>query len=139
MFRYKDNSIHVLNNWKVVHTKAQDDGRYLACIEGAVMGTNPRFPGASIIRTSYLVAYEMHASSMVVVTARGSEYLLGKPHATEYLTQDFFKTFLSERKEAPAPNFDGTRSHVVAHVDNKVRNDAPLSSDRVDRNPVTQD
>ena len=105
--------MHTLNNWKVIHAKAPDTGRYVACVEGEVQGTNPRFPKASIIRTSHVTAYEVQGESMIVVTARGSEYRLGKPHPEEKLSQSFFKSFLPERKAPEASAFDGAQSHVI--------------------------
>lgn len=122
-------SINTLNNWKIVHGNAPDDGRYVACLEAEVLGTNPRFPSASIIRTSFLTCYEMRDSAMVVVTLRGSEYVLGNPRPSEYLTPDFLKSFLPERKLAPPPEFDGTQSHVVAYVENEYENSRPATVD----------
>lgn len=106
-------SINTLRNWKFVHAHAPDDGRYVACIEGEVLGTNSRFPSSSVIRTSYLTCYEVHGASMLVVTVRGSEYLLGSPRPGEHLPPEFLKSFLPERKEAPAPRFDGIRTQII--------------------------
>ena len=117
-------TINTLNNWNVVHGNSPDDGRYVACIEGEVLSTNSRFPKASRIRTSYLTYYEMHASSMVVVTVHGSEYLLGNPGSSEYLALEFFKRFLPERKGAPVPEFDGVRTHVIAYTESADPEDA---------------
>lgn len=107
-------SINTLNNWNVVHGKAPDDGRAVVCIEGDVISTNPRFPKASRIRTSYLICYEMHASSMVVVTIHGSEYLLGNPAPSESRSLEFFKGVLTERKRGPAPQFNAVQTQVIA-------------------------
>ena len=109
--------INTLNNWKVVHGNSPENGKYVASLEGEVLGTNSRFPAASIIRTSYLTCYEMRESSMVVVTVRGSEYLLGKPSPSEYLPPEFLKSFLPERKGELAPEFDGMQSHIVAYAE----------------------
>lgn len=111
--------MNILDNWKIIHAKAPEDGRYVACIEGLVASSNPRFPGSSVIRTSYLTGYERHGESLLVVTARRSEYLLGKRHPGEYLTEDFLKSFLPERKHAPAPVFDGVRSQIIAYAENE--------------------
>lgn len=110
--------MNVLNNWKIIHAKAPDDGRYVACIEGLVASSNPRFPAASVIRTSYLMSYEMHGATMAVITSRRSEYLLGTRHPDEFLNEDFLKSILPERSQAPtpAPAFDGVRSQIVAYA-----------------------
>lgn len=111
--------MNILDNWKIIHAKAPDDGRYVACIEGMVASSNPRFPGSSIIRTSYVTSYEMHDESMLVITARRSEYLLGVRHPSEYLTEDFLKSFLPERTRATSEEFDAARSHVIAFTENE--------------------
>jgi len=108
---------NVLNHWKIIHAKAPENGQYLACIEGEVASSNPRYPQASIIRTSYLTAYEIEADSFVVITARRSEYVLGTRNAHEYLTEDFLKSILPERKHiAPPPAFDGAGSHIIGYM-----------------------
>lgn len=109
---------NVLNDWKIVHAKAPDGGQYVACIEGQVASSNPRFPQASVIRTSYLTAYEVDADRFVVITARRSEYVLGTRSTAEFLSEDFLKSFLPERKHAPqAAAFDGVGSQIVAYSD----------------------
>jgi len=110
--------MNILNDWKIIHAKAPDDGRYVACIEGKVASSNPRFPGSSIIRTSHLTGYELHGGSMLVITARRSEYLLGRRHPGEYLSEDFLRSFLSERVNDPVSSFDATSSQIVAYVEN---------------------
>jgi hypothetical protein len=107
---------NVLNRWKIIHAKAPENGQYLACIEGEVASSNPRYPQASIIRTSYLTAYEIEADSFVVITARRSEYVLGTRNTQEFLTEDFLKSILPERKQAPSPAFDGAGSHIIGYM-----------------------
>lgn len=125
--------MHVLNNWKVIHAKAPEDGRYVACIEGYVDGVNPRFPGASRVRTSYLTAYEIEGSALIVVTARGSEYRLGTPSPGEYLTADFLKSFLPNRSLVRAPAFDATPTQIVSYeADEKSDDRADKASPGVD-------
>lgn len=109
--------MNILDDWKIIHAKAPDDGRYVACIEGRVASTNPRFPGSSIIRTSYVVGYEMHDGAMLVITARRSEYLLGKRHPGEYLSEDFLKSFLSQRVNEPPLVFDAACSQIVGYAE----------------------
>jgi hypothetical protein len=108
--------MNLLNNWKIIHAKAPEDGRYVACIEGLVASSNPRFPAASRIRTSYVTCYEMHGSSMAVITARRSEYLLGTRDPGEFLNEDFLKTILPERTQPPVatPVFDAAQSQLLA-------------------------
>jgi hypothetical protein len=110
---------NVLNHWKIVHAKAPEDGQYVACIEGQVASSNPRFPQSSIIRTSYLTAYEIDNDRFVVITARRSEYVLGTRNTSEFLTEDFLKSFLPKRNLAPIPSaFDGAGSQIVAYREN---------------------
>ena len=123
------NTRNVLNHWKIVHAKAPENGLYVACIEGQVASSNPRFPQASIIRTSYLTAYEIEANSFVVVTARRSEYVLGTRNPSEFLAEDFLKSILPERKQAPTPPaFDGLGSQIIAFSDTDSRDDPSFGS-----------
>ncbi|MFZ2971951.1 MAG: hypothetical protein WA049_04870 [Ferribacterium limneticum] len=110
------NTRNVLNHWKIIHAKAPENGQYLACIEGEVASSNPRFPQASIIRTSYLTAYEIDASAFIVITARRSEYVLGTRDPSEFLTEDFLKSILPERKQTPSPSsFDAEGSQIIGY------------------------
>ncbi|NTV68613.1 MAG: hypothetical protein HGA71_00565 [Azonexaceae bacterium] len=125
------NTRNVLNRWKIIHAKAPENGQYLACIEGEVASSNPRFPQASIIRTSYLTAYEIEGTSFVVITARRSEYVLGTRNPLEFLTDDFLKSVLPERKKAPsASNFDGAGSQIVAYNEIDDLNDHASETDK---------
>ena len=125
------NTRNVLNHWKIIHAKAPENGQYLACIEGEVASSNPRFPQASIIRTSYLTAYEIEAGSFVVITARRSEYVLGTRDPLEFLTEDFLKTILPERKQAPSPSsFDGEGSQIIAFRELDSQNDPSSGIDK---------
>jgi len=117
--------MNILDDWKIIHAKAPEDGRYVACIEGKVASSNPRFPGSSVIRTSYLTGYEFHGDSMLVITMRRSEYLLGQRHPAEYLTEDFLKSFLSERVELPTPAFDAVHSQIIAYVESEYEPQVP--------------
>lgn len=124
------NTRNVLNDWKIIHAKAPENGQYLACIEGEVASSNPRFPQASIIRTSYLSAYEIEAGLFVVITARRSEYVLGKRNPSEFLTEDFLKSILPERKQVPAPStFDAEDSQIVAFREIDSQNDPSSGTD----------
>lgn len=125
------NTRNVLNHWKIIHAKAPENGQYLACIEGEVASSNPRFPQASVIRTSYLTAYEIEATSFVVITARRSEYVLGTRDPLEFLTEDFLKSILPERKQVqpPAP-FDGAGSQIVAYNEIDSLNDPSSEPDK---------
>jgi hypothetical protein len=115
---------NVLNHWKIIHAKDSETGQYIACIEGQVASSNPRFPQSSIIRTSYLTAYETHENSFIVITARRSEYVLGTRNSSEYLSEDFLKSFLPERKLAPQPSpFDGAGSQIISYRDDEEQND----------------
>jgi hypothetical protein len=126
--------MNILNSWKIIHSKMPDDGRYVPCIEGLVASSNPRFPEASTIRTSYLTCYEMQGASMVVITARGSEYLLATSKPSERFAESFLKSILPERQQAPQliPKFDPATSHVIALPETEFEGNAPAGSDPVD-------
>ncbi|MFH1660157.1 MAG: hypothetical protein ABIG35_12690 [Pseudomonadota bacterium] len=125
------NTRNVLNHWKIIHAKAPENGQYLACIEGEVASSNPRFPQASIIRTSYLTAYEIEAGSFVVITARRSEYVLGPRDPLEFLTEDFLKSILPERKQVQSPStFDGAGSQIIAYNEIDRLNDSSSETDK---------
>lgn len=91
---------NVLNQWKIIHAQAPENGMEVVCIEGQVASSNPRFPHSSTIRTSYLTAYELDACAFVVITSRRSEYVLGTRHPAEYLSEEYLKYFLPERADA---------------------------------------
>ena len=57
----------------------------------------------------------MHASSMVVATIHGSEYLLGNPAPSESRSLEFFKQFLPERKRSLVSQFNGVQTQVIAY------------------------
>ena len=120
---------NVLNHWKIIHAKDSGNGQYVACIEGRVASSNPRFPQASIIRTSYLTAYEIAGESFVVITARRSEYVLGTRNTSEFLSEEFLKSFLPERKLAPPTSpFDGVGSQILAYREDNEDSDASFSA-----------
>lgn len=120
---------NVLNHWKIIHAKSPENGQYVACIEGQVASSNPRFPQSSVIRTSYLTAYEIEADSFVVITARRSEYVLGTRNSTEFLAEDFLKSFLPERKQAAIPAaFDGVGSQIIAYRETDNQDDISFSN-----------
>jgi hypothetical protein len=120
---------NVLNHWKIIHAKAPENGQYVACIEGQVASSNPRYPQSSVIRTSYLTAYEIEADSFVVITARRSEYVLGTRNTKEFLTEDFLRSFLPERKHAtPPPAFDGAGSQIIGYMDRDAQDEPSFSS-----------
>jgi hypothetical protein len=114
----KTNNRNVIDRWKIIHAKAPENGQYIACIEGQVASSNPRYPQPSSIRTSYLTAYEIEGGTFVVITARRSEYALGTRHPSEFLTEDFLKSVLPERKRAAAPSpFDGAGTQITAYME----------------------
>lgn len=122
--------MNVLNNWKIIHSKTPDDGKYVACIEGLVASSNPRFPEASTIRTSYITCYEMQGSSMLVITVRGSEYLLGTSRPSERFAESFLKSILPERQRALLliPKFDPATSHVISFAETEYGADSSTDS-----------
>jgi hypothetical protein len=107
--------MHILNNWKVLKLTAPD-GRPLICIEGRVYGSKPRFPCSSLIRTSSVTCYQVEASSMIIVTSRGSEYLLGKSDPSEPFTEQLLMDCLPKREQAPPARFDGVQTQIISYA-----------------------
>jgi hypothetical protein len=104
--------MNILNDWKMLDLVTRD-GEALVCIEGRVYGSNPRFPSSSHIRTSPITGYSLNASSMVVLTKRGSEYLLGKPASSQTFAQQRLMRRLSRLNEAPAAAFNALESQLT--------------------------
>jgi len=106
--------MNILNNWKTLELLTRE-GETLVCIEGRVYGSNPRFPSSSHIRTSPLIGYSFEASSMVVLTKRGSEYLLGKPDSSQPFAQQRLMRRLSRISQASTPGFDELESQITGY------------------------
>ncbi len=104
--------MNILNDWKMLDLVTRD-GEALVCIEGRVYGSNPRFPSSSHIRTSPITGYSLNANSMVVITKRGSEYLLGKPASSQTFAQQRLMRRLSRLNEAPASAFNALESQLT--------------------------
>ncbi|WP_300454387.1 hypothetical protein [Accumulibacter sp.] len=105
-------TMNILNNWKTLELVTRD-GEQLVCIEGRVYGSNPRFPSSSHIRTSPITGYSFQSNSMVVMTKRGSEYLLGKPDPSETFAQQRLIRRLSRLGSTAASKFDALESHLT--------------------------
>lgn len=105
--------MNILNNWITLELITRD-GERLVCIEGSVHGTNPRFPAASRIRTSPVTGYYFEASSMAITTRRGSEYLLGKPDASETFAQQRLMRRLSRLGQNPPSSFNELQTQVIS-------------------------
>ncbi len=104
--------MNILNNWKMLELVTRD-GEALACIEGRVYGSNPRFPISSHIRTSPVTGYSLNSNSMVIMTKRGSEYLLGKPDPSQPFAQQHLMRRLSRLHQTSAPSFDALESQLT--------------------------
>ncbi len=134
----RTNNRNVIDHWKIIHAKAASSGQYIACIEGLVASSNPRYPQPSSIRTSYLTAYEIEGDTFVVITARRSEYALGTRNPAEFLTEDFLKSVLPERKRAAAPSpFDGAGTQITACTESD-RQESPTLDGAAEKQAVKQ-
>lgn len=132
----RTNIRNVIDHWKIIHAKAASSGQYIACIEGLVASSNPRYPQPSSIRTSYLTAYEIEGDTFVVITARRSEYALGTRNPAEFLTEDFLKSILPKRKRAAAPSpFDGAGTQITTCTEADSQ-DAPTLTGAADHPPA---
>ena len=104
--------MNILNNWKMLDLVTRD-GEALVCIEGRVYGSNPRFPTSSHIRTSPITGYSLNSNSMVIMTKRGSEYLLGKPDPSQAFAQQRLMRRLSRLNQASAAGFNALESQLT--------------------------
>jgi hypothetical protein len=73
--------MYVLEKWHVVFDK-NPEREFVVRIRGDVYG-NPAFRSGNTIHTSTIVGYREEGAAMVVITTKGSEYLLGKPADTK--------------------------------------------------------
>ncbi len=103
--------MNILNNWKMLDLITRD-GESLVCVEGRVYGNNPRFPTSSCIRTSPVTGYRVDANSMVIMTKRGSEYLLGKPDPSQTFAQQRLIRRLLRQEQTAAPSFDSLETQL---------------------------
>ncbi len=117
--------MNILNNWKTLELLTRE-GETLVCIEGRVYGSNPRFPASSHIRTSPITGYSFEASSMVVTTKRGSEYLLGKPDSSQPFAQQRLMRRLSRISQAPTTGFNDLESQLTG-LDPVPKSETPQS------------
>ncbi|WP_300341892.1 hypothetical protein [Accumulibacter sp.] len=106
--------MNILNNWKTLELVTRD-GETLVCIEGRVYGKNPRFPSSSHIRTSPITGYSFESNSMVVMTRRGSEYLLGKADSSEAFAQQRLMRRLSRLGQKPAASFNELDTQLTGY------------------------
>lgn len=105
--------MNILNSWITLELITRE-GERLVCIEGSVHGTNPRFPAASRIRTSPVTGYHFEAHSMVIMTRRGSEYMLGKPDASQTFAQQRLMRRLSQLGQNPPLTFNELETQVIS-------------------------
>ncbi|MEF8715126.1 MAG: hypothetical protein V5B39_16540 [Accumulibacter sp.] len=104
--------MNILNNWKMLDLITRD-GESLVCVEGRVYGSNPRFPASSHIRTSPVTGYSVDATSMVIMTRRGSAYLLGKPDPSQIFAQQRLIRRLSRLGQIPASGFNALETQLT--------------------------
>ncbi|WP_291994550.1 hypothetical protein [Candidatus Accumulibacter sp. ACC003] len=115
--------MNILNNWKTLELITRE-GETLVCIEGRVYGKNPRFPSSSHIRTSPVTGYSFESNSMVVMTRRGSEYLLGKPDSSETFAQQRLMRRLSRLGQKPSSSFNELETQLTDYSEYRKAEDA---------------
>jgi hypothetical protein len=108
--------MNILNGWKTLELITRE-GETLVCIEGRVLGKNPRFPSSSHIRTSPLTGYRLDNDGMVVMTKRGSEYGLGKPDPSETFAQQRLIRRMSRLGQKPPSAFNEIDTQLTGYVD----------------------
>ena len=119
--------MNILNNWKTLELVTRE-GEALVCIEGRVYGSNPRFPSSSHIRTSPITGYSFESNAMVVITRRGSEYLLGKADPSETFAQQRLMRRLSRLGQTPASSFNALESQLTGYHESHKEEPASQSS-----------
>jgi hypothetical protein len=73
--------MYILSNWTILlHTKP--DGEVSVRLRGEVFG-NPRYQAGDQVTISVLRSCKQEGETVSVVTRSGSEYVLGKPSASE--------------------------------------------------------
>ena len=106
--------MNILNSWKTLELSSRE-GEVLLCIEGRVYGSNPRFPSSSHIRTSPITGYRFESNAMVVMTKRGSEYVLGKPDPSQAFAQQRLIRRLALINQAPPSSFNEIESQLTGY------------------------
>ena len=106
--------MNILNSWKTLELSTRE-GEVLLCIEGRVYGSNPRFPSSSHIRTSPITGYRFESNAMVVMTKRGSEYVLGKPDPSQAFAQQRLIRRLALINQAPPSSFNEIESQLTGY------------------------
>jgi hypothetical protein len=87
--------MYILHNWKIVH-RTNSSGDDSLCVGGKVYG-NSRFTSGEPITTSSIAWYRIESGSAIVSTRNGSEYMLGKPSASEPFAKQRLIRYLQER------------------------------------------
>jgi len=108
--------MNILNSWRTLEL-ITSEGERLVCIEGRVYGSNPRFPSSSHIRTSPVTGHRFESNSMVVMTKRGSEYLLGKPDPAETFAQQRLMRRLSRLGQQAPSDFNALDTQLTGYVE----------------------
>jgi hypothetical protein len=73
--------MYILEKWQVIMDK-NPAMEVVVRLRGDVVG-NPAFRSGTTIHTSTIVGYHEEGGTLVVITVKGSEYLLGKPADTK--------------------------------------------------------
>jgi hypothetical protein len=107
--------VYILHNWKIIH-RTNSNGDDTICVGGKVYG-NSRFTSGEPITTSSLAWYRLESGSAIVSTRNGSEYMLGKPSASEPFAKQRLIRFLQERGRL-GPQRDGDdQTQRISHFD----------------------
>jgi hypothetical protein len=109
--------MYILENWHVVFGKnpAQE---FVVRIRGDVYG-NPAFRSGNTIHTSTIVSYREAGVALVVITNKGSEYLLGKPADAKPFALRRLIRHLQETMTMRAPKVAQDLSATNANADLK--------------------
>jgi hypothetical protein len=98
--------VFILKQWAIVKRR-RDTGEELLCLSGKVYG-NSRFGTGQVITTSYITTYRLESEHMVVITRNGSQYMLGRPKATELFAKQRLMRYLQRPRPQPLPGYDDT-------------------------------
>jgi hypothetical protein len=97
--------VYILKYWTIVKRR-RDSGEELLCLSGKVYG-NSRFGTGQVITTSYITTYRQESEHLVVITRNGSQYMLGRPKATEVFAKQRLMRYLQRPRPLPSNDDSG--------------------------------
>jgi hypothetical protein len=107
--------VYILHSWKIIH-RTSSHGDDAICVGGKVYG-NSRFTSGEPITTSSIAWYRLESGSAIVSTRNGSEYMLGKPSASEPFAKQRLIRYLQERGRLGSQRDGDDHTQRLSHYD----------------------